>query len=232
MTTSGSVDFNATRNQIIRQAALDLGAISAGVTMGGEMLSDFDFRLNAMVKRWNATDLHVWTVAEATLFPQSEQVKYALGPSSADHATQSYVRTTISAAEASGQTVLSVTSITGISANDNIGIEVDDGTIHWSTVSGAPSGGTVTIAAALDDSAAKGKNVFAYTTKIGRPLKIVAARRYDPDTARDVPITMAARLDYRALNDKTGTGIVNQVFYDPQLTTGYLYLWYAPLAVS
>jgi hypothetical protein len=41
-----------------------------------------------------------------------------------------------------------------------------------------------------------------------------------------------SRLDYQALPNKTSTGAVNQVFYDPQLTTGYLYLWLAQSSVE
>ena len=41
-----------------------------------------------------------------------------------------------------------------------------------------------------------------------------------------------ARLDYQALPNKAQTGIINQVFYDPQLSTGYLYLWNPPSSVT
>lgn len=229
MATSGSTDFSATRTDLIRQAALKLHAIDINETMSSQMVSDFSFALNAMVKRWSAKGVHVWTTREATLFPQPAQIKYALATSSTDHCTESYVATTLSAAEAAGQTALSVTDDDGISNADYIGIVLDAGSIHWSTVSGAPAGDVVTIADALPTAAAAAQPVFAYTTKIVRPLRIVDARRYNIAGARETPIApMMARLDYQSLPNKTQAGIVNQCFYDPQLATGYLYLWQAP----
>ena len=39
---------------------------------------------------------------------------------------------------------------------------------------------------------------------------------------------MMSRLDYRRLPNKTQSGAVTQAFYDPQLSTGYMYLWHVP----
>lgn len=232
MATSNSYDFSATRSQIIRQAALDVGAISAGVTAAAELTSDFSFRLNAMVKRWSAAGIHVWTTQEATLFPQASQVSYTLSSTSSDHATQSYVSTQLASAAADGASSITVDSISGISNGDYIGIVVDDGTLHWTTVNGTPSGSTVTLTDALDDSAAVDNRVYAYTTKIVRPLKIVDARRYDVSAARDIPMNMIARLDYQKLPNKTATGTITEAFYDPQLSAGILKIWYAPAVVT
>jgi len=231
MASSGSTDFTATRNDIIRQAALKVGAISAGVTMGAQMASDFAFNLNGLVKRWQAASIHIWTTREATLFPQPNQIKYEVGSGATDHVTESYAATEISADEASGQTTLSVAATDDITANDNIGVVLDDGTIQWSTVSSKTST-TVTIADALTDSAAEGNPVYTYTTRIVRPLRIVDARRFNVVNAVDTPVIVSARLDYQRLPNKTQTGMLNQVFYDPQLTRGHIYIWQAPTAVS
>lgn len=233
MTTSGSSDFNRTRNQIIHRAGRLVGAVRAGSTMKDKDVSDFSEALNAMVKRWSATPgMHVWTITDATLFPQVDQVKYALGTGSTDHATETYYATEISSGgEASGQTILSVESTTNINVSDYIGIVVDDGTIHWSTVA-SKTASTVTIATAIDDAAAAGNAVFTYMTKIVRPLKITDARLYTVSDARETPIDMIARRDYRELPNKTQSGAINQAFYDPQLTLGYIHLWNPPSAVT
>jgi len=225
MTSSGSIDWTATRNQIIRMAALDLQAIGAGVTMSAEMLQDFDWSLNAMVKTWNATGIHVWTVAEAILFPQAEQITYEVGAGATDHVTQTYVSTALAADAANGATSIEVDSITGFADGDNIGIVMSDGSIHWTTVSGAPSGTTITLAVALTDSALEDTPVFGYTDKIVRPLRIVDARRHDIDSDTDTPIILTARLDYNALPLKSQTGTINQLFYDPQIGKGVIKLW-------
>lgn len=231
MATSGSIDFNLTRDQIIHAAARKVQAVRAGQTMSDQTLQDFAQALNAMVKRWQARGIHVWTVQEATLFPQASQLKYQLGNSSSDHATDSYVETAIATAASSGASSVDVDSDDNISDGDYIGVVVDDGTYHWTTVNGTPSGDTITLTDVLDDSAAVDNRVFAYTTKINRPLKIPDGRRYDPAGDIDTPITGLARLDYQALPNKTQTGTINNYFYDAQLAAGYLYLW-QPLAAA
>lgn len=233
MVTSNSSNFTRTRDQIIARAARLVGAIKAGETMGAQEVTDFADALNAMVKRWSATPgMHVWCTSEATLFPQVDQVRYSLATGSSDHATETYYETEISASEASGQTVLSVESTANMTVADNIGVVVDDGTLHWSTVS-SKTASTVTIADALDDAAAAGNPVFTYTTKIVRPLKIVDARRYNIAGALDTPLApMLARLDYQMLSNKAQAGVINQAFYDPQLAAGYLYLWQPVSAVT
>lgn len=233
MATSGSYDWNLTRNQIIRMAGLECHAIGAGIEMDATMHADFNIKLNAMVKAWQASGIHLWTTQEATLFPQVNQIKYQLGGTSPpDHATETYYSTTISAAEASGQTTISVTSSADMTVADNIGIVVDDGTLHWSTISSIPDSTSVVIDDALDDTAAAGNKVYNYTTKIVRPLKVVHARRYGVADDNETEIDVIARLDYNRLTLKNQAGIVNQIFYDPGRDTGYLYLYFKPSDVT
>lgn len=231
MATSGTSSFTVTRDQIIRQAGLLIGAFGAGLTPSDTTVSDFAFNLNAMVKRWQAKGIHVWTVAEATLFPQPAQVKYTLSSSSTDHATLTYGSTALSADEASGQTVLSINSNDDMTDGDHIGIVLDDGTLHWTTIVSSTST-TVTITDALTDSATADAKVFFYTTKLMRPLKVVDARRYDIEADTDTPITRASRLDYQALPQKNQAGQINQFWYDRQLSSGYVYLWQVPSTVT
>lgn len=232
MATSGTSTFNLTRNEICEKAARKVGALRLGAVMNPTMLAEFASDLNVMVKAWQGTGLHVWTVAEGILFPAVGQVRYALAKTAgADNATNSYVETYISADEASGQTTISLGSTSSITAADNIGIVLDDGTIQWSTVTSKTST-TVLIPDALTDSASEDNPVFTYTSKITRPLKIVDVRRYDIASARETPITLLSRLDYQALPNKSSSGTINQAFYDPSLSTGYLYLWLGPVTTT
>ena len=235
MAVSGSSNFTRTRDQLITRALRIGGVIKAGETPGAQVVTDTAEALNAMVKRWQKKpDMRLWTVTEATLVPQASQVRYELSSSSTDHATETLYETTLSAAAASGATTLNATSTTNMTVADNIGIVVDDGTVHWSTIA-SKSSTTVTINDALDDDAASGNAVFSYTTKIVRPLKIVDARRYSIASATDARLSpMLARLDYNELPNKTQTGTINQAFYDPRRSdqSGYLYLWQPPSTVT
>lgn len=233
MASSGSTDFTLNRDQIIRLAALDVRAISAGSTMSGAKAQDFNDVLNALVKHWQASGIHVWKLAEATLFPQAGQAKYGMGSGATDHVTKNYVETATSAAAVSGATSISVESTAGISDADNIAVQLDSGALQWTTVSGTPTATTIALAAALTDNAAEGSIVYAYTTKIVRPLKVAEARRYDPVGNRTTPIVVMARKDYYELPNRQDTGgEITQVFYDPGRDIGNLYLWKAPGAVG
>jgi hypothetical protein len=61
----------------------------------------------------------------------------------------SSVATTVNGAEAAGQTVITVTDSTGFTDGDVIGIILDNGTQHQTTVNGAPAGNDITITDAI-----------------------------------------------------------------------------------
>lgn len=225
MATSGSVNFTMNRDDIITDAMEDLGIINAGETLVIDDVQSCARKLNMMVKAWMAQGIHLWAMEEATLFLGVGTQTYSLG-STGTHCTNTYVQTTLSTDEAIGSTSIGITSATGMSASDNIGIVLDDGTIHWTTISGAPST-TTTIASGLASAASSGNVVFSYTTKINRPLRIISAYRRNIDD-NDTPIDVVSRQEYADLANKTTPGKTNKVFYDPQLTNGTLYAWPTP----
>jgi hypothetical protein len=139
MATSGTSSFTRARDQICHTAGRKIGAIRAGETMSNSMLTDFVEGLNLLVKHWQGKGLHVWTVTEATLFPQVAQVRYALALTGADHATRSFVATTAAVAASAAATTITVDDDDGILDNDHIGITLTDGTLFWTTVNGTPA---------------------------------------------------------------------------------------------
>jgi hypothetical protein len=228
MATSGSTLFSRNRDQLITDALLLAGVIDEDETPSSSLMDKSAVALNSMVKHWQGTGLYIWVMSEATLFLQSSQSRYTLGTGSTDHAASTFTETELSADAISGATTITVDSITGIAASDQIGIQVDDGTIHWTTVSGAPSGSTVTLATGLDDTASEGALVLAYTSNIVRPLEIVSARRYNFISGVDTPIAIEGREEYFDLPTKTGSGTPNVLYYDRRggaNATGYLYFW-------
>jgi hypothetical protein len=238
MTTSGSSDFTRTRDQLCRRALRICGVVKSGETPGAQTITDVAEALNAMVKRWQKKQIHVWTVTEGVLFPQAEQVRYDLGSAGTDHATETYYQTELTADASSGATTISVDDTASVAASDHIGTVLADGTVHWSTVA-SKSSSSITIASGIADAASDGAAVFTYTTGIVRPLKIVDARRYDIASGTETPISesqggLMARLDYMALPNKAQTGTVTRAFYDPRRSDqdGHLYLWQPPATVT
>lgn len=231
MTTSGTYNYTQNRGQIIRRAARLVGAIAAGETPSASINQDFSDALNAMTKRWQATGLHLWTEQEGILFLQPNQAMYTLGAPTADHATQTYAQTTLTTAANSGASTIVVNSATGIASGYNVGVVLGSGSMFWTTVSGAPSETTVTLASPLTGAANGSAVVVAYQTDIQRPLRVINARRYNFASALDIPMNPAlSRQDYRELPNKLATGTPTQFFYDPQIPAGNIYIW--PLEVT
>ncbi len=235
-TLSGSVDFNQTRNEIVTDSLILLGTIEQGETPSAEDNTYAVRQLERMVKHWQGQGIHLWSRREGTLFVTPSQASYELGPSSSDHAAEDseIVRTTLSGAEASGQTVISVTSSTGMAASDKVGIVLDDDTLHWTTIVTVDSSTQITITVATTGAAASGNLVYAYTNDLARPLRIVDVRRRDESNDQDTPIIVQSHEEYYRLPNKAIDGETNIVYYHPEHRNarGTVYLWPRPNSVA
>jgi len=236
MPSSGSVDFSVSRNDIITAALQEIGVYRVGQTLTADDVTLVALRLNMVVKQWQGTadfapGLKEWSRKRGYIFLQTSQAAYSLGPSG-DNATSSYTRTTISTAEAAAQTVLSVTSTTGMTAADYIGIVLDSGAIHWTTIVSMGAGPTVTITTQIPGAAAAGNYVYWYTTKMRQPLHIITASLRDENT-KDSPLYIMKTLEeYESLPDKTADSDPSSLYYEFQLTNGVMYLNAEPTDVT
>ena len=226
MATSGSIDFNRDRNQIVTDALLLAGIIEAGEPPAAEEMEYGAAALNKMVKAWQGKGLHLWTKADATLFFVRGQARYAIG-AAGDHAAIDPVKTELSVAAVATDPTVTVDSATGIANADNIGIELDDLTLHWTTVSGAPAGDVITLAVAMPSAAAVDGHVYAYTKRLDRPLRCMDYQRLD-DADQDIPIISFSREEYFDTPNKTTIAKTTEVYYDAQLDLGQMYLWPTP----
>lgn len=234
MATSGSYNFSVTAAQIIAAAYEDLSVISPGGTVASVDSVMALSRLNMIAKQWQGSadmgrGLKVWSRKRIHLFLAKGQQEYLIGPASTDaRATTQYGRTTLSAAEASGQTVLSITSNTDtttfpgttvtMTASDIIGIQLDDGTIHWSTISGTP-GATATVAVALTGDAAAGNYVWWFTSRAQRFVMAEAAVLRNVNY-NDMPLdcfNTVQGYDFGVV-DKYADGQPTALLIEPQLT--------------
>lgn len=258
MATSGTVTFRTNRNEIINGALRLVGGVDAENTSGGSaaQISNGAEALNLLVKSLEANGLQLWERRYGVIFPQKNQQFYMLGTPGpgGDHACLTtplgtgFVRTTIATAAVSGATTIEVASITGagtaavtatsITDTYAIGIELDDGTMQWTTVSGAPSGTTVTLAAALTDDVAVGNVVNCYQTKLMRPLEVLDGftrqkdTGSDPGVYNDIPHLILSREQYNRFGSKPSSGTSIQMYYDRQSNSGYLYIYPTTLDVS
>jgi hypothetical protein len=231
VSTSGTVTFSVNELDILNDALETIGYKDPAEPLTADEIVMARRKLNMIVKQWVsqldfAPGLKMWTRRRAYLFLQSGQVAYGLGPSG-DHATETYVSTTLSTAEAASSTSLGLTAFAGMSASDNIGIVLDNGSIHWTTISGAP-GATTTIATGLASAASAGNRVFTYTTKMRRPFDLESAVRRDV-SGNDVPVDVNMGLqEYESIYSKTSEGSPSRLYFEAQRTNAKVYLNCAP----
>jgi hypothetical protein len=226
MARSGQTDFTVTANTIVTRAIAICSERSSEIPLDNNEITDGLVVLNMYVKFLMSEGLHLWTREEGVLFLREGVNEYTVGPNG-DQATTlaDFVNTDITTAAVSTATTLVVTSTTGMTALDNIGIELDDGTRQWTTIVSVDSPTGLTITAALTDDVAIGKTVFTYTSIIERPVKVEAARRASTSGTTEVELDKWSRQEYMAQTDKTSQGTPVTFFYSPQLDDGKFYVW-------
>lgn len=228
MATSGSTNYSRTRNQIISEALELLNVVGVGQSAAAEDIASASATLNLMVKAWQAQGYHLWRLTEGVMTVVKGTSKYnlpgALG-------SNTVVKTELGADEALGQTVITVDSTAGMTAGDVVLIEQDDGTLHSSTISSVDDATTITIADATTVATAENRHVYAYTTALPRPVRITHVRlRNSSDMDRE--LYQYSRTEYFNLANKETEGTPIGYYYDPQLTTGNMYIYPAPNSVK
>ena len=239
MSTSGSTNFNLTTNQIIQETLELIGVLSSFETASGEDYSTCLKSLNIMIKAWQNKGIMVTTETEGTVFLVKGQPGYQLGGSGPAKASgTNTVETYLTEAETSGDTLMHVASTSGMTAGDNIGVQLDDGDLFWTTIATVNSATTVTLSAAIDDDATSGFSVFSYTAAIGRPLHISSVRlrksgsTTSPSASSDYLLTELSRKNYYNIPNKFVQGLPVQYYFDRQATQTTLYVYLAPNQVA
>jgi hypothetical protein len=232
VSTSGTVTYSVTEEDIIKDALIEIGYLDASETPSASDIATARRKLNMLVKQWTgqldfAPGLKMWTRRRAYLFLQDGQSSYSLGPSG-DHATETYVQTTISEGAPPTWPSVDVVSFEGMTTGDFIGVVLDDGTVHWTTISGAP-GATITLTDSLPAvGASRGNAVFTYTTKMRRPFQLDTVVRRDISGNDSVVDSKMTIQEYEAIYSKTGEGSPSRLYFEAQRTNAKVYLDCAP----
>lgn len=236
MATSNSFNYSVTASDVITEAMEVVGVLASGETISANDQTTCLRTLNMMVKQWSgnfdfAPGLKAFSRKTGYVFLQKNQAVYSLGPSG-DNATLSYVSTTMRVAGGSTDTTLEITSSTGMTAADIIGIELDSGTIQWTTIDSVTDGDTIVIpASGLTSAVAAGNRIFSYTTKLIRPLYIETMVKRDTST-NDTPMYPMLRSYYESLPTKTSDGTPAYYLYENSITDGTLYIDIEPSEVT
>ena len=229
MTTSGSTTFNPTTYAILKRSLRMVGAYATTDEPRPEQLTDALEVMNMMLKSWQV-DNFLWLRLPCTLFLNKGQTSYNLTDATGfSHCVTAYTQTTLAATAATGAGTLSLTSSAGMADGDYIGVASDNGVIEWFAATFA--GNIATLSGVTTANASSGNVVYSHTTasQIKRPTRIFQANRklYDSvaENGIEIPLMITGRDDYMILPNKTVQSKTTQVYYDPQLVTGILYVW-------
>ena len=231
MATSGSTDYNVTRNEICEAALRMCGKLDPNTTAKSADIDTCSEYANELLSSLAAPALlgvQEFMIKRGYLFLGAQR-EYDLGPSG-DHATASF--TTVDTQAAANTGALKVVLPTGLTtaAGMFIGINNSASGIQWTSLSASAStSGTVQLAASLTSTVSVSARVFLYTDKISRPLKLMD-RSVILKTLEgtDDEICHMEKKRYNRIYDKSDTGEPTRHHYERLLTNGRLYFNYTP----
>jgi hypothetical protein len=238
MTTSGTVTFTVTRDDIILKSLTDLGVIAEGQTPNAYQTKLAAMNLNMLVKLWQgqadfAPGLKVWSRTRGALVLDPTKSVYALGPTSTDRWASNLTRATIASNCATGATAIPLASAQGMTNGDHFGVLLQNGNIYWTTATF--SGNTATIPGpGLPSPAIANGFVYDYTSLQIQPLEILNGRLVD-SSSTTIPLTKLTLDTYEALPTTIDPNTASDplaYYYERQLGNGMLYLNTYPADLS
>lgn len=215
--TSGITNFTVDAETIISASLRKCGVGLRGETLSAEDIQESREALNFMIGAWMRTGLRLWKTIEVTLFLETSKQFYVLGPNGDKATADTVFETTLAVGAAAAATTISLASVVGLNDSDVIGIVLDGGTIHWTTVDVAA---TTTIASGLASAAASGNTIYAFASLTPRPNKVLEAR-YRYEGGETFPLTVSSRKDDFSYV-MTSNGPTISVHYDSKIVDGVL----------
>lgn len=230
MALSNSFDISSTRTILCQAAMRKVGVLGEGQTATSSQTDIVVEALNFMIKAWQAEGMPVWQLKTFYMYPIHDDSDILIGPSGGN-VSEELGLTKLTAAAASGATAITVATtsavdVVGTSANsDNIGIEQDDGTILWTTISAGGGTASITLAAGLTEPAITGARVFYYTTKAQRPTEIEGAWRVEVSSGDKIEIEPTGLKEIIGQVHPTEEGPPIVYNYQATLTDGTFRIW-------
>lgn len=217
-----SAVYSKTAGDLIRDALRAASITSASIPVTANKFAEGLSALNDILVNLHTLGINLWREEEAVLPLNPDQTMYSLG-TTGDHCFSVYKLKSTTQSHIAAATTINL-SVTGITQGDYIGIAMDNGSRHWSTVSSVGAS-SVVIASGLSYASASGSEVYTYTTKIDRPLRVSELRYLSTATSDENQTDSVAREKYLQTPNKTSRAAVSQWYYSPVLTNGKLNLW-------
>jgi hypothetical protein len=229
MPVSGTYAYTTDTRTLVKDALIEAQVIADSDPIRGDMMAWGVRRLNYLIKHLQTKGLQLWRMLPCHLVLVEGQDQYRLSNSGVYAGVgDDFVVTEMASAALSGGTTLTVDSNSGIAASDIIGVEQDDGTMHWTTVGSVAGTTSIIISVALTDDVAVDNKVYAFTNYIPKPLRIYDAVYHDRTTDHKVPLIIEDRNTFRQLPVSGANGRVNSIYFNPEREDAVLQVWPAP----
>ena len=231
MATSGTSVLTVTRDDVIRQAMLNIGALDGDEVPTPRETLDCSLILNMLVKQWQgrsdfAPGLKTWKRRRSNLFLSTSSGQYTVGPSAVGW-TESFVKTSLYSAASGGDSSidLAIGPPPWVALGNYIGIQLASGDMQWTTVS-LVDDTVVSLTDLLLGDASQGAPVYYYTTTANQPLNLEAVVLRDSN-GNDLPLKIMTQQEFDSLPSKAAVG--NQgdptaVYYEFQRINSNLFI--------
>lgn len=228
MATSGSIGLSTSTEEIIKEALELLGVLGEGEDPTTDQITSSKRTLNTMAKTWQADGLNLFAVQRNYLLLEKGSDVYDLSASTQSTFSTSLVQTDVETAIVESATTVDLVEVSEtVSVTDGIAIEIDGQVLFKSTITAINSTTpslNVDIADAVPQDISAGATVYITSGVANRPMQVLEAYNHQLNST-DIPLKMLSRIGYYELSNKDTTGYTNQVYYDPQIGTGKLYVW-------
>lgn len=217
MATSGSYNFTTTRDTLITDALLEIGVLRDGQSPSTDQVTAVSRVLNMLVKTRSNDNVFRWTYKRGFILPFSDSPSIDTN----SHVVTFYDTAQVDTDASSGASTLVIDDAGTMAISDQLGIELDDGSIQWTTITNIAST-TLTLTDVLDDDVGEGNRVYAYTAssdRVQRPLEITQANSLEVSSGASVDIDLLNRNDYYQLQNRDQEGDPIKLFYDERLGT-------------
>ena len=236
MTTSGTYVFTVNRDQIIRDAMLNIGKLDDTEIPTAQEVSDCNFKLNCLVKQWMgktdfAPGLKVWKRRRGYLFLSSATGQYSIGQTSyatpnGTGWTNSFTQTTVAvkAIIGAGSVTVSGAAAAGLVLGSTVGIILGTNDLNWFKATNVV-GNVVTLSGTLDEVANVGATVYVYQAQGTQPLTVETATLRDSNNS-DTPLKIMTVQEYDFLPNKadpTNISDPTAIYYEFQLGNSNLF---------
>lgn len=243
MATSGIATFTISTYQVINLAVKCLGKLGINDNLEPEEYNDALMLLNLMVKQWmvksdSSNGIKMWQRIQGFLFLSTATGQYALGSQAGtglSYFTNNFLMTTSGGSNNSGATTINVASTNNclqnmqpdivsqygvMVPNQYIGIELDNGSLFWTTIISAPTSTTVVLDAGIPSSCNSIGNIVYTFTTIARPPQIIEVANLRDAQGNDTLMTPLSKEEWAMLPSKQApnySGDPIAYYYEPHL---------------